>query len=457
MKDKRWKLEEKETEARNQVSKAEKTLRSIALSRKELCQRRVDMCRCRAQIQGSPPGVDVSPEDREDWTERYFCALVATKDSSSSAPGRLLERTETQALGHLDELRLTELIAVCEGFLDACQRGATTILHELHLRPELKTIKPVVQKNADGRAAAGGRGAWGGKVLKFEAWNIRFEVATDDHGIFNGSDDLAAKAAGHERNGCRAYLREALEVKHLRVPLCATVDYHGFRVLCCAKLPTVQTTFGEQGDVRREREELVHGTSDRGETVHNSSRPLDGILRQLGARLNLAAHAVKGSKDLNAKQLHAAVDCRGYRLSDLETFGLLNLWRSLPPENPSATPHLPDAARGHSIFWRMLRPEFLRKFPEPLSPDSDVAATRAARVVDFQRTDAFVEKVHPQVQHGGRRRARGTDPSRDEGLDHGRDTGARGGARRSRPAKAPARENPETLPVSTAGNYAPSR
>lgn len=153
------------------------------------------------------------------------------------------------------------------------------------------------------------------------------------------------------------------------------MDYHGFRVLCVAKLPLTQVTYGESGEVRREREELVHGTDDRGETLHNSNRALDHLLAAIGTKLHLAKHAVKGSKDLNAKELHASVDARGFRMADQKTFGLLNLWRALPPENPTATPHLFDAARGHSIFWRMLRPEFVRSLPEPLSPDANCAVT----------------------------------------------------------------------------------
>ena len=184
------------------------------------------------------------------------------------------------------------------------QRCAVTIVNELPLQVEDKTVKPVSTRNADGRAEVGGRGR-GGQTQRFEASNIRFEVATDDHGIFNGSDEHASKAAGHARNGAREYLRFALEHQGLFVPLTCTVDYHGFRVLCSAKLPLIQRTFGELGEVRREKEELVHGTCDRGETVLNSNRALDHILASIAQKLNLSKHAAKGDFSLFLERFKA--------------------------------------------------------------------------------------------------------------------------------------------------------
>ncbi|KAH8092953.1 hypothetical protein JL720_5123 [Aureococcus anophagefferens] len=323
-------------------------------------------------ILGNPPGVVVAPRDREDWTERYFAALAEA--AGDSAPTRLSANVGGR-LKHADALRLEELVAVCEGFLDVALRGATTILHEMHLPPAEKTIKPCHTKDADGRAVEAGRGVDGGLVYKYEAWNVRFEICVDDHGIFNGSDEYAAKAGGHHRNGAREYLRQALECENVRAPLSCTVDYHGFRVLAVAKLDLVQVTFGEGGEVRREREELVHGTDDRGSSLHNSNRAMDHILAAMAAKLNLAKHAVKGSKDLNAKEMWASVDLRGFRMADQKTFGLLNLWRAFPSESPEETKHLAAAPRGHSIFWRMLRPEYVRSLPLPLSPDANCAVT----------------------------------------------------------------------------------
>jgi hypothetical protein len=39
---------------------------------------------------------------------------------------------------------------------------------------------------------------------------------------------------------------------------------------------------------------------------------------------------------------------------------LKEFWRSFPPEIPGETPHLTAAPKEQSIFWRLLRPEFVR-------------------------------------------------------------------------------------------------
>ena len=68
------------------------------------------------------------------------------------------------------------------------------------------------------------------------------------------------------------------------------MDYHGFRVICTAVLPTNLIKYGDSGEVRRERRELVHGTDDRGEIVHNDSRECNNLLAGIARKLNLAAH-----------------------------------------------------------------------------------------------------------------------------------------------------------------------
>ena len=177
------------------------------------------------------------------------------------------------------------------------------------------------------------------------------------------------------------------------MPLSATVDYHGFRVICTAVLPTNLIKYGDSGEVRRERRELVHGTDDRGEVVHNDSRECNNLLAGIARKLNLAAHNVKGSKDLNPKTIHAGVDVRAYKL-DEDRFGLVNLWNCLPSENPIGSEHLPVAPRGHSIFWRMLRPEYVKRCKEPLSPDGDCAISSATEDGDLHVTRVIDATKH---------------------------------------------------------------
>ena len=57
--------------------------------------------------------------------------------------------------------------------------------------------------------------------------------------------------------------------------------------LCCRR---TSLSTGIPGEVRRERRELVHGTDDRGEIVHNDSRECNNLLAGIARKLNLAAH-----------------------------------------------------------------------------------------------------------------------------------------------------------------------
>jgi hypothetical protein len=59
-------------------------------------------------------------------------------------------------------------------------------------------------------------------------WFWPSQVWVDDHGIFNGSDECSAKAAGNDLRGCLEYIK--CHVDDVVFPLETTVDYHGFRV-----------------------------------------------------------------------------------------------------------------------------------------------------------------------------------------------------------------------------------
>lgn len=59
------------------------------------------------------------------------------------------------------------------------------------------------------------------------------------------------------------------------------------------------------------------------------------------------------------QNLYSSVDLRVFKDAQ-GSFGALNFWRALPPEDPEETPHLSLAPRGMSIFWRQLRPELVK-------------------------------------------------------------------------------------------------
>lgn len=47
--------------------------------------------------------------------------------------------------------------------------------------------------------------------------------------------------------------------------------------------------------------------------------------------------------------------------------------------NPKFTPHLPSVPRGNSIFYRLLRPEFVKTHPTPLSPNANTRVTEDSK------------------------------------------------------------------------------
>jgi hypothetical protein len=264
-----------------------------------------------------------------------------------------------------------EISNVTHEFLHAASRCAAVIVNELYLPLEQKSIRPIAEKACDGRAREGGRGLEGVRY-KYETWNMRLKVLVDDHGIFNGSDEHAAKAGGAERRNALEVLK--LYLSGLGVPLVATIDYHGFRVLAVAKMPTEVVRFNESGDIKGRKEDLVFGTVTRGDAFVDADKKLDTLLETVSKRLNLARHGVKAFHDVNSRTIWTSADLRGFRGED-GTFHLLNFWRLLPPEYPGIAQHLFQAPRDMSIFYRFLRPEFVRKWEAPLSSDANLVLT----------------------------------------------------------------------------------
>ncbi|RHY34943.1 hypothetical protein DYB32_000562 [Aphanomyces invadans] len=279
-----------------------------------------------------------------------------------------------------------EVIHVCQDFLEVARHVAMQIVREYYVPVHEKTIWPLPGKFAmDGRNDGNVRSS-DGRGLKYEAHNIRFHVALDDHGRFDGSDELSAKFASAECRNSSLYLPMMMLTRNVLVPLQCCVDYHGMRVLCVSKLPIECFDVSDKGTVQNVRTEFVYGTSNKGQTVICHSKTLDASIakvskicwltnvaesdaQQVNATLNLAAHCVRGSLDLTAKLIHGAGDMNGYIGRD-ETFCLLKFRRMMPPEDPDETPHLPASTRSMSILWRQLRPALVQTNPVALSADA---------------------------------------------------------------------------------------
>ncbi|KAJ0405062.1 hypothetical protein P43SY_001206 [Pythium insidiosum] len=299
------------------------------------------------------PSYPLLPTHRTQWSERLHHAL------------RLPERDAQQL-----RAKYTEVLNVCQDFVDTATAVAAVLVRERHLPLGSKSILPLRSSPVDGRHDEDVRGGVIARP-KFEAHGIVFSFCTDDHGRCEQSDEYAAKVGGLEVRNAALFLRALSAVEQVLVPLECVVDCLGYRVLCVAKQPIELVTWNDAGTaVQKVVKQLVLGSDNRGKTVTFQSKELDTLLGQhVASRLNLARHGVRGFHDLTAKMLHTPADLLGYTTPD-KRFALLRFARAMPPEDPEVTPHLVASTRGMSILWRQLRPELVASFPTPLSSDA---------------------------------------------------------------------------------------
>ncbi|CAM9490420.1 unnamed protein product [Pylaiella littoralis] len=254
----------------------------------------------------------VQMSDRGDnWNERWQEALSLPNGSN-------MER------GY----RRSSLDAVYSDFVHTAVTYGRTIISEYFLHEYMKSVKP----KRLGGVAGGKKYLWRG---------ILFKLADGSQGPYGGSDEAAAKAAGHELRGASEYLKTGVG---LCVPPMCLLDYKGFRMLAQAHLP-----LGARS--------LKMGTDDGGKTVLNDSPALDEKAARAAKALGLRAHVVGGrqawvafrdaetgsvykkKRNLGGQVLHAAADVEGHEGTDSRMY-LLDLARAFPPEDPDATPHL---------------------------------------------------------------------------------------------------------------------
>ena len=190
----------------------------------------------------------------------------------------------------------------------------------------------------------------------------------DNDGIFNGSDEYAAKAAGNERKVSQEYLR--LQIPKLNTPIITTVDFCGFRVLATSKLPKLNISYNEDGEIRKMGDELLHGVINQGDTFVNKSKLVQALLKSAATSLNLSEHSVKGLKDIASTMTYASSEIKVYRNIDEDNYYMEDFWTGMPSEVPSEVLHLPETQRGQSIFWRQMRPEFVRHYHDHLPTDA---------------------------------------------------------------------------------------
>ena len=321
--------------------------------------------------------------------------IVEITSNDRTAWNRRLTHCHTLPEANDQEIfaKYSEMAALFHDFKHCAQVYAKTIVNELFL--EGKSLQPCSweetdQKNGENTMLQRPRGLLTHdrrkKRPKWVVSNIRFKVAQDEHGVYNGDTDAAAKAFGADLRHSIAYIK--CYVPNLVVPMMCLVDYRGYRVQCTAIVPLQVKRVDEMGEVRSVSERLVLGSRDRGVHIFNDDSDLKEKMLVACQRLNLAEHTVKGADDLIAKTITVGTDMRGYLGAD-ERHYLTSFRRAFPPEHPKCTPHLRPETRDMSIFWRFLRPQFVKRNPSPLSPDALTLYTQD--MTDSDQHDRNVE------------------------------------------------------------------
>ena len=255
---------------------------------------------------------------------------------------------------------------------------------------------------------------------------------------YNGDDDKAIKAAGHELRGLISYYQ--CHMKNLHFPLMVLVDYMGYRLIAQSILPI-------------ERSTIIYGSYNAGRTVYDLDPGFNRIMAEAARKLNLKAHWVGPKSGL--KLLHAPVDIEGHRGTDSRYY-LIDFGRVFPPEY--FTQHTYQC--GQNLYYQ-LRPELLRQLNFPLSSDAlsnfghnglrahNDEVRRATEVLLFQLIPSFARwltvnqrtmfctssalhstsmlqaRQHRQSVRGGPRR--GSDGSLHAGIDRFVNGGGGGG------------------------------
>jgi tetratricopeptide (TPR) repeat protein len=244
-----------------------------------------------------------------------------------------------------------QLLHLAQDFLYSCVTYGRIILSELALPDAAKTIRPAGELGG----VAGG--------TKYVAQSIMFKLAIDKDGFFGGANDYAAaKVAGHELHGLQAYMTAG--IKDLHFPLMALVDYRGFRLIAMSILPIDRTT-------------IVYGSADAGTTVHAKDAVFNRRMMQAARALNLKPHVVGRFAD-NGRVLASAGDLEGHVGHRDKRFYLCDFSRAMPPETP-----VHGVPLGH--LYRLLRPEFVRRFRVPLCSDGFSAFIRAHNPLEHCR------------------------------------------------------------------------
>jgi tetratricopeptide (TPR) repeat protein len=171
-----------------------------------------------------------------------------------------------------------------------------------------------------------------------------FKFSKDTGEGMYGGDEWAMKAAGHELKSLNKLI--ALYIPKVHFPLMALINYLGWRVIVISLLPISSKT-------------LVYGSADGAKHVYNTCETMETIMAQIGKLLNLREHVVQGVS------IYGPADLEGHKGED-GRFYIADVPRLFPP---AYIPKRQPKTHG-SIWFRLLRPEFMVTYPSPLSSDA---------------------------------------------------------------------------------------
>eukprot|EP01119_Soliformovum_irregulare_P021321 TRINITY_DN7074_c0_g1_i2.p1 TRINITY_DN7074_c0_g1~~TRINITY_DN7074_c0_g1_i2.p1 ORF type:complete len:833 (+),score=208.66 TRINITY_DN7074_c0_g1_i2:91-2589(+) len=290
-----------------------------------------------------------SEEVRQDWNNRFQKSLHLIRSFDQFTP--LSERIQT----NLDLLHLSR------DFIFTAQMYGKIIISETELPADQKTIRPIRT-----------HGMLGGE--KYVVQGILFKFAVDRNGLFGG-DHSAAKVAGHELKGAISYLN--CGVSGLNVPLMCLVDYRGYRLIAMSVLPISDDT-------------IIYGSCDAGKTVHAKDSNFNRMMWKASSKLNIKPHRV------GHEILFSPADLEGHRSYDGKYY-LLDFSRVFPPEAPIRT-----IKNAH--LSRLLRPEFIKNYSQPLCSDAFAGFIKgfhedANREV-IEATDHLIRTLIPKFANG---------------------------------------------------------
>ncbi|KAH3745553.1 Histidine kinase [Pelomyxa schiedti] len=223
-----------------------------------------------------------------------------------------------------------QLADLAHDFVHTVKNYGRIIISEVHFPVPQKTIKPT---NAIGGIAGGD---------KYLVHQILFKFAVDSRGMYDG-DENAAKVAGHELRSL-SHLFSCWE-NDIALPLMATIDYRGYRLIGITLLPIGKET-------------LIYGSDNAGRSGVRYDPIVDRKLTNIAKQLNLKRHRV-GEGD---NWIYTPIDLEAHHVDG--KYYLVDTSRLFPPQGIPKQQH-----NRCTYLFRLLRPEFVKKYSKPLCND----------------------------------------------------------------------------------------